>query len=127
MAGIKTLPQLHNALRDLVDDRYGSVRAEAAKHVVEKFELGRRSTSTFYCGEIRWRLPEQQGGRLYVFGTGRTPRQAYEECRLALIREIEERCRKRQLNFHAAALTVAEEKRLEAVVRQPLLLEYRPN
>lgn len=52
---IRTLPQLHDALAALVDDRYGSVTAEAKKHVVTGVRATTQYTLTFHSATLTWR------------------------------------------------------------------------
>lgn len=119
---IRTLRQLHEAILNLVDDRYGSVDVSVRRFVVDGLRGGHESRSTFFCGDLDWRLPEPQGGLLHCEATGDTLSDVLDRIRVSLRRQIEERARQRQLDQRTqGALTGA-----TAAPREPLRLEYRP-
>ncbi|WP_437230356.1 hypothetical protein SH661x_001918 [Planctomicrobium sp. SH661] len=114
---LKTLMQLREALRSLIDERE-DVSASAKTYVVTQQEQNCRSKSVFHSGTINWRLPAQRGGFLSVTEVGDTFSEVYDRCRVALRRELEERGRARRIASAPTARVLP--------APAPRRLEYQP-
>lgn len=95
---IRTLDDLRGALLALIE---GKGHASATKHTNLRVSAVGKTTSHHYSGFLTWNLPQQYGGDLTVCEAGHTLPEAFDNCRRALKREIEERTRKRQLSAQA--------------------------
>lgn len=112
---IRTIADLQSALLLLIG---GQGRAAGKKHLVETHSGGTRSITTFYVGELYWRLPEDRGGPLMIDEIGDSPADAYRNCCIKLREEMEDRARCRRVT--AAAAPTA------AITHRPLRISYQP-
>jgi len=114
---LKTLDQLREALRGLVPASEDA-QTESKKIVATTHKMNCRLVSVFFSGEIHWRLPESRGGSLLVTEIGNTLQDVYDNCRIALTRELEERGRARRLTATPARKVLP--------APAPRRLEYQP-